>query len=183
MEELTRIRAERGWTQQRLADESGVNKATINQIERGRRSPNVETLEKLAVALGAEVADFFPKAQAPLPLQPLEVSAAERSGADERRLRSLSAWRAFVHGLARRWRENPPKTSAEISPLFEAMTALVQQGIFEPSDARDVREAEELMGITMGFQRLNDIADKVEKEEEAEQRRATFALIQEQASA
>jgi len=66
MEELTRLRVEQGWSQQRLADESGVNKATINQIERGRRSPNVETLEKLADALGVGVADFFPKAQAPL---------------------------------------------------------------------------------------------------------------------
>ncbi len=66
MEELTRLRAERGWSQQRLASESGVNKATINQIERGRRSPNLETLEKLADALGIGVADFFPKAQAPL---------------------------------------------------------------------------------------------------------------------
>src|SRR5215212_422518 len=68
MKELTRIRKDCGLSQQRLADASGVNKATINQIERGRRSPNVETLEKLAAALGAEVADLFPKAQAPLPL-------------------------------------------------------------------------------------------------------------------
>jgi len=67
MQELTRIRSEQGWSQQRLAEESGVNKATINQIERGRRSPNVETLEKLAAALSVEVGDFFPKAQAPLP--------------------------------------------------------------------------------------------------------------------
>ena len=48
MMELTRIRQERGLSQQGLADTSGVNKATINQIERGRRSPNVETLGKLA---------------------------------------------------------------------------------------------------------------------------------------
>jgi transcriptional regulator with XRE-family HTH domain len=68
MRELTRIREERGLSQQALADSSGVNKATINQIERGRRSPNLETLEKLAGALGVELADFFPKAQAPLPL-------------------------------------------------------------------------------------------------------------------
>jgi transcriptional regulator with XRE-family HTH domain len=67
MEELTRLRVERGWSQQRLADESGVNKATVNQIERGRRSPNLETLEKLAEALGTEMAEFFPKAQASLP--------------------------------------------------------------------------------------------------------------------
>ncbi len=69
MQELTRIRNERGWSQQRLADESGVNKATINQIERGRRSPNVDTLAKLAAALRVEIGDFFPKAQAPLPEQ------------------------------------------------------------------------------------------------------------------
>ena len=68
MRELTRIRQERGLSQQGLADLSGVNKATINQIERGRRSPNVETLERLASALSVEVADFFPKAEAQLPL-------------------------------------------------------------------------------------------------------------------
>jgi transcriptional regulator with XRE-family HTH domain len=68
MRELTRIREERGLSQQTLADASGVNKATINQIERGRRSPNARTLEKLAAALGVEMGDFFPLAQSPLPL-------------------------------------------------------------------------------------------------------------------
>ena len=68
MQELTRIRNERGWSQQKLSDVAKVNKATINQIERGRRSPNVETLEKLATALGVELGDLFPKVQARLPL-------------------------------------------------------------------------------------------------------------------
>jgi transcriptional regulator with XRE-family HTH domain len=67
MTELTRLREERGLSQQGLADASGVNKATINQIERGRRSPNARTLDKLAAALGVEIGDFFPLAQAPLP--------------------------------------------------------------------------------------------------------------------
>ncbi len=69
MQELKRLRKERDWSQQRLADESGVDRATINQVEGGRRSPTIETLEKLALAMGAEVADFFPKAQAQLPLE------------------------------------------------------------------------------------------------------------------
>lgn len=77
MRELTRIREERGLSQQGLADASGVNKATINQIERGRRSPNLETLEKLAGALAVEMADFFPKAQAPLPLDGPEGGAGD----------------------------------------------------------------------------------------------------------
>ena len=66
MEELKRLRTERGWSQQKLADASGVNKATINQVEQGKRSPSIQTLESLARAMGAEVGDFFPKAQAPL---------------------------------------------------------------------------------------------------------------------
>jgi excisionase family DNA binding protein len=98
---------------------------------------------------------------------------------DERRLRYLRGWRAFVHGLARRWEKEPPKTSAEISPLFEAMTALVEQGVFEPSGA-STAEAHELTFLTLGFQRLNEIADKVGKDEEAEQRRAAFQVIQQQ---
>ena len=66
MEELKRLRTERGWSQQKLADASGVNKATINQVEQGKRSPSIQTLESLARAMGTEVGDFFPKAQASL---------------------------------------------------------------------------------------------------------------------
>ncbi len=67
MQELKRLRKEKNWSQVRLAEESGVDRATINQAEGGHRSPTIETLEKLALAMGTEVADFFPKAQAPLP--------------------------------------------------------------------------------------------------------------------
>lgn len=84
MEELRRIREDREWSQQKLADVSGVNKATINQIERGRRSPNIETLEKLAEALEVELADFFPKAQAPLLFEePQREASTGRHVADE----------------------------------------------------------------------------------------------------
>ncbi len=66
MQELKRLRKERDWSQVRLAKESGVDRATINQVEGGKRSPTIETLEKLATAMGAEVADFFPKTQGAL---------------------------------------------------------------------------------------------------------------------
>ncbi len=102
MEGLKRMREERGWSQQKLADASGVNKATINQIERGRRSPNVETLEKLASALGAEVADFFPKAQAPLPFD----AGAEqwRDGDIEQDYaRTIDSWTLHMRLRAESW--------------------------------------------------------------------------------
>jgi transcriptional regulator with XRE-family HTH domain len=66
MDEIRRIRKERGISQQRLAELAGVDKVTIVHIEGGKVSPKVETLEKLARALDVEVADFFPKAQEPL---------------------------------------------------------------------------------------------------------------------
>ncbi len=70
---IREIRAERGWTVRRLAEESGVDKNTVSDVERGVRNPNPITMHKLAEALGAEVVDLFPKAQeAPQPLeQPL----------------------------------------------------------------------------------------------------------------
>ena len=63
MEELRRLRKERGLTQRGLADASGVDPATISQVESGKRRPHLETLDSLAEALGVGVAEFFPKPQ------------------------------------------------------------------------------------------------------------------------
>jgi transcriptional regulator with XRE-family HTH domain len=82
LEELRRIREEAGLSQSQLARDSGVDRATINKIEQGKRSPSIATLESLSRALGVEMADFFPKAQAPLPLEPeaAGLAAADPSG-------------------------------------------------------------------------------------------------------
>lgn len=68
-EEVRRLREAREWTQPRLAVESGIAVSGISLIENGHRNPNAGTLTKLARALGVEVADLFPKAEAPLPLE------------------------------------------------------------------------------------------------------------------
>lgn len=70
---IRQFRAERGWTVRRLAQESGVDKNTISEAERGRRNPNPITMHKLAGALGVNVEDLFQKAQAPLPLEAFTV--------------------------------------------------------------------------------------------------------------
>ncbi len=85
MDEIRRIRRELGIKQTELAAASGVDRATLNQVEKGRRSPTIATLERLAVALGVEVADFFPKAEPPLfrdePAQRGWVASAQAAGA------------------------------------------------------------------------------------------------------
>ena len=66
---VRRLREERGLNQAQLAVKVGTGPSAISQIENGRRSPNSETLVKLARALGVEVAALFPKDQASLFLE------------------------------------------------------------------------------------------------------------------
>jgi transcriptional regulator with XRE-family HTH domain len=173
MRELTRIREERGLTQQGLADASGVNKATINQIERGRRSPNLETLEKLATGLDVEMADFFPKAQAPLPM-PLDSPVDEADTDEERDLRFLRAFRAFIDAYARRWEAEPP-TFRETASLNGALVEVLRQGVLELPPIEEVgpKELDELERFEDGVDRLIEIAARVKGEERAGEQEAS----------
>jgi transcriptional regulator with XRE-family HTH domain len=84
MEELRRLRKQRGLTQAKLAVQAGLDPSSLSQIETGARRPNTRTLEKLAGVLGVEVVDLFPKAQSPLPLeQPLTASPEVRDWLEE----------------------------------------------------------------------------------------------------
>jgi transcriptional regulator with XRE-family HTH domain len=75
------LRQELGLSQQQLAELAGVDKVTLIRIETGRGNPTVETLGKLATALGVEMADLFPKAQRPLfPELPDTATQEERQG-------------------------------------------------------------------------------------------------------
>lgn len=76
MEELKRLRKARGLSQAKLAALADLDPSTVSQIETGTRRANSGTLERLAMALGVEVGDFFPKAQAPLPLDILAGGAS-----------------------------------------------------------------------------------------------------------
>lgn len=45
---LKRLRLERGWTQQELADKAKLAKSTISMLEKGERKPSFEVLETMA---------------------------------------------------------------------------------------------------------------------------------------
>ncbi len=53
----TRVR--RGWTQQDLADKSEMARANIARLEAGKHAPKLETLRRIAVALGLEASDLL----------------------------------------------------------------------------------------------------------------------------
>jgi transcriptional regulator with XRE-family HTH domain len=47
-----RLREEKGWSQEAYADEAGIHRTYISDIERGARNPTVKIVEKLAKPLG-----------------------------------------------------------------------------------------------------------------------------------
>lgn len=52
MKRLFELRESRGWTQQVLADRSGVTRQAIAQYETGKRAPGGDILVRLSAALG-----------------------------------------------------------------------------------------------------------------------------------
>ena len=55
---VRRLRRERGWSQERLAELSGIHVNTITRMERGEDA-TVGTLIRLSAALECELPDFF----------------------------------------------------------------------------------------------------------------------------
>jgi transcriptional regulator with XRE-family HTH domain len=55
---LKRIRNEKGVTQERLQELSGLDRGYISGVERGVRNPSMRNVEKLAKALKVSVSDL-----------------------------------------------------------------------------------------------------------------------------
>ena len=96
---IKRLREEREWSMAKLAVEADMSVSGVSMIETGKRNLTTTTLAKLARAFGVEVADLFPKAQAPLPLE-----SAGRSGADDGP--RYTAFEAFGRALALGWEDD-----------------------------------------------------------------------------
>ena len=129
MEQLKRLREERGLSQVKLAARADLNPATVNQIERGARNASPGTLRKLADALGVSLVDLiegnYPKAPAPQP----SLEDAAQSEAFQHALAVL------FRGLARRGqgiieqslREGPSEALSRELTEYYAETAAVHQ--------------------------------------------------------
>ncbi|OWQ46603.1 transcriptional regulator [Roseateles noduli] len=56
---LIRLRAQKGWSQEALALESGLHRTFVAHVERLRRNASLDNIERLAQALGVPVRDLF----------------------------------------------------------------------------------------------------------------------------
>lgn len=55
---VARIRHEKGWSIDRLADESGVGRRTIINLEGAIKTPRIDTLHAVAAALDVPLRDL-----------------------------------------------------------------------------------------------------------------------------
>ncbi|WP_427975936.1 helix-turn-helix domain-containing protein [Acidocella sp.] len=56
---IRRLRVERGVSQEAFAVDAGVDRTYMSRIERRLENPTVTVLEKIAAALGVEIAALF----------------------------------------------------------------------------------------------------------------------------
>ena len=56
---LRALRAERGWTQARLAEELGVSRQTVNALEAGRYDPSLPLAFAIARVFERRIEDIF----------------------------------------------------------------------------------------------------------------------------
>ncbi|MGP1615905.1 MAG: helix-turn-helix domain-containing protein [Pollutimonas bauzanensis] len=56
---VRQCREKRGWSQERLAEYSGLDRSYVGEIERGRVIASIVTVQKLAQALNIDLADLL----------------------------------------------------------------------------------------------------------------------------
>lgn len=52
-------RERKGWSQDKLSEESGLHRTYISGIERGVRNPTIEIVHKISSTLGVSIGELF----------------------------------------------------------------------------------------------------------------------------
>ncbi len=55
---VARLRAAKGYSQEKLAEKAGIDRTYVSGIERGIRNPGIKTVVQIARALGVSVAEL-----------------------------------------------------------------------------------------------------------------------------
>jgi transcriptional regulator with XRE-family HTH domain len=58
-QEIQRRRIEKSWSQEYLAEVTGLHRTYISQLERGLKSPSVRVLNHITKALGLKMSHFL----------------------------------------------------------------------------------------------------------------------------
>ena len=56
---LSKLRTDKGWSQEQFAFEAGIHRTYISDLERGARNPTIAVLEKIAICLGVKAGSLL----------------------------------------------------------------------------------------------------------------------------
>ncbi|MGE8357713.1 MAG: helix-turn-helix domain-containing protein [Microvirgula sp.] len=65
--EVRQLRETRAWSQEALAERADLNRSYLGEIERGDVVPSLNTMAKLAGALGLKLSELLARCEANLP--------------------------------------------------------------------------------------------------------------------
>jgi len=77
------LRKQKGLTQEKLGELSGLNQSYIGDIERGQRNPSLETVNNLCRALGLSVSETFNLMEQPQSIQEKSRSYLQEVSAED----------------------------------------------------------------------------------------------------
>ncbi len=166
MQEVRRLREEKGWGQKELAYHAGLSQSVISEIETGKRSPSARTMRKLAAALEVEVRALFPLDQRPLPFEVTAgpTTGAEAPTAEEALSMSRREFEEYVEGLSSRELLDLIRgpMSREYEESHEALRRARESGTKDP-EAFDRTARIHTLQMTAILQ-LNETAEREEQE-------------------
>lgn len=74
---IQNLRQSRGWTQEQLADEAGIDRSYISEVELGRSSATTKKLEQIARAFGVDISELHRMRGVPVSIAQTEPREAE----------------------------------------------------------------------------------------------------------
>lgn len=78
LEEITRLRLERNWSEYDLSKRSGITQSTISTWYRRNQNPTIHSLEKICNGLGITLSQFFAESDDVIALTPIQREMLER---------------------------------------------------------------------------------------------------------
>jgi len=127
-------REDRGWTQEKLADEAGISKGFLSDLENNKRNVSAEYALRIANALGVSL-DYLIRGEvtqrdverSPVSIPPeLSAAAQELNLSYAETLTLLDAHEAVV--FRRRLRGSPAQTAEDWKRLHEAIKTAYPDG-------------------------------------------------------
>ncbi len=56
---LRRLRQAKDWSQEELAHQTDIHRTYVSDLERGRRNPSIDVIERLAKGLGVKLGELL----------------------------------------------------------------------------------------------------------------------------